>query len=149
MLNEYKEIKCSINDKECYEMSNCDDCDIPQKERDFEIREIESSYQFNFTAKFDGNVFKRNGRNTVLKAEISNIDILKKYMRVTSESAPYDRTKYLWDIAKHYPEWEKTKEFLKIEGNPDKIIYEHEKPLFVFYGNEIYIIAPNIEESNV
>lgn len=142
--DEYKEITCSINGEECYEGKDCDDCDVAQKEKDFEIKEKESTYQLNFSIKIKGKEFKRNGRNTVLKADISDLNLLKEFVKVTSEPILYDGNKYIWDISRCYPEWEKTKELLKIEGNPDKIIYEHDKPLFVFYDNEFYMIAPKI-----
>lgn len=145
MPKEYKKMVCIINDRDCDDTNTCDDCYIAIEERQREQEELNLRYNFDLSVNLGNRRYFGNRNRTVIKAEINDLEYIKKIIDLQNPKE-ISRSYYLWDVARYYPEWEKTKEILKITNIPDKYLFEKDKPLIVFFGNIIYVIAPRCEE---
>jgi len=141
MPENYKMISCIIDNRDCDDTNTCEDCHVAIEEVKREQIEENSQYLLTNSIKLGNRGYRGNKKYTVVKVDVDDIEYLKQYLYINKpeEISP---EKYLLNVAS-YPEWEKTKEVLKITENPDKILFEKDKPLIVFFGKEIYIIAPD------
>jgi hypothetical protein len=144
MPNTYKKTLCIIKNRDCDDANTCDDCYIAAEERKREQEEINAKYKIDLPAKIGDRRYKGNHHYTVIKAESDDLEYISKIINLKNPKELLG-TEYVWDAAKYYPEWEKTKEILKITETPDKILFEKNKPLIVFSGKEIYVIAPRLD----
>lgn len=143
MSETYKKIVCIINDRDCDEANTCDDCYIAIEERRREQEELNSRYNLDISTELGNQTHFGNHNHTVITAEVDDLEYIKKYMNLQN---PKEITHEEYsNIVRYYPEWEKTKEFLKITDIPDKYLFEKDKPLIVFFRNAIYVIAPRLE----
>jgi len=146
MSDNYKKIVCIIKNRDCDDANNCDDCYIAIEERKREQEEINSRYIMDKSVKINGIEYARNYNCTVIKTEISMLENIKNVCEIDNPKEIFQDKYHSVNLERYYPEWEKTKQVLNITEIPDKFLFEKDKPLIVFFGKEIYVVAPRFEE---
>ncbi len=138
---EYVVSKCSINDDECY--GGCTTCQtaISQCNRDEEDKE--AGYVIDVPKSLSGVNYLSNCYCTVGKAELSDLEGMKKVLKMPQELI---EKKYVSNefVENHYPEWIKTIKILGITEQPEKVIYARNYPMILIFSDCLYMVAPRL-----
>lgn len=138
--------KCSITDEECYGGCNVCQTAISQLNRDEEYEE--SYYIIDKINTILGQSYMSNRNLTVGKAELSDLEIMKKILKMPQKLI---EKKYVSNefMENHYPEWIKTTKILGITEQPEKMIYTKNYPMILIMSDYLYIVAPRLVDENI
>lgn len=125
---------------------NCTDCNTDKKQKEEDQDVEDSKYQrWNEEITIAGKTYAVNARRTVIKGMVEDLDNLKKFI-VHNSCIPTELQELnemdIELIKRDYPEWVKTKELNRINGNPQKYFYQKDKPLIIVFEVRIYFVMP-------
>lgn len=139
--NEYVVSKYSITDYECD--GGCTDCDRAENMKQDEKAEEDSVYIIDLPKTLYGVNYLSNHNYTVGKAELSDLEGMKKVLKMPQELI---EKKYVSNefMENHYPEWIRTTEILGITEQPEKVIYARNYPMILIMSDCLYMVAPRL-----
>ncbi len=136
---EYVIQTCSITDCEC--SGGCDNCETALSQQEEEVKDEMSAYTIDLVSISGYPSFISNRKNTVGRAELSDLNNVKKFLRMPWELI---EKKYISNVfmEEHYPEWVKTTKILGITEQPEKMIYAVNHPMILIFSDCLYMVAP-------
>lgn len=142
---EYVISACSITNEECE--GGCNNCDTAKSRLIKDEEEECLRYIIDNHYTFSGKDFLSNSRYTVGKAELSDLEFLKKAFKMPSEliERKYVSSKFMED---HYSEWVRTAEILNITEQPEKMIYAKDFCMILVFSDCLYMVAPKLTEES-
>lgn len=142
---EYVISACSITNEECE--GGCDNCDTAKSRLIKDEEEENPQYIIDKCYSLSGRDFLSNSRYTVGKAELSDLEFLKKALKMPAEliEKKYLSKEFMED---HYPEWIKTTRILGITEQPEKMIYAKDFCMILVFSDCLYMVAPKLTEES-